>query len=48
MDYISPKILKGTIAAGRRHAVGLKVDGTMVTVGANAYGQCDVGDWHSI
>jgi hypothetical protein len=28
--------------------VGLKSDGTVVAVGNNAYGQCDVEDWTDI
>jgi alpha-tubulin suppressor-like RCC1 family protein len=46
MDFIPPNetLLKGkrdrkeTIAAGRRHTVGLKSDGTVVAVGWNEYG----------
>ena len=38
MDRISPKILKFTLAAGRRHTVGLKSDGTVTAVGDNKYG----------
>src|SRR5665648_462925 len=37
-----------TIAAGRRHTVGLKSDGTVTAVGDNKYGQCDVGSWRDI
>lgn len=56
MNYISPKEemlkakrwLKDTIAAGRGHTVGLKLDGTVVAVGDNTYGQCDVGSWRNI
>lgn len=56
MDYISPKegVLKlkpwpkGTIAAGRRHTVGLKSDGTVSAVGDNKYGQCDLSGWRDI
>lgn len=48
MDYISPKIIKDTIAAGCRHTVGLKSDGTVTAVGDNKYGQCDVSDWSDI
>jgi hypothetical protein len=33
------------VAAGGMHTVGLKADGTVVAVGDNEYGQCDVGDW---
>lgn len=53
MEYISPKEAalkakrwpKDTIAAGRRHTVGLKSDGTVVAVGDNEYGQSDVSGW---
>ncbi|SHI21726.1 hypothetical protein [Desulfosporosinus lacus] len=37
-------IPKDTIAAGRRHTVGLKSDGTVTCVGNNRYGQCGVSD----
>lgn len=30
------------------HAVALKTDGTVVAVGSNDYGQCDVGGWTDI
>jgi alpha-tubulin suppressor-like RCC1 family protein len=33
------------IAAGWRHTVGLKADGTVIAVGNNGYGQCNVGRW---
>ena len=36
------------VAAGGCYTVGLKADGTMVTVGENRTGQCDVGDWTDI
>ena len=53
MDYISPKEAalkvkrwaKDTIAAGLRHTVGLRSDGTVAAVGWNEYGQCNVSDW---
>ena len=41
-------IPKPTIAAGRRHTVGLKSDGTVTAVGDNEYGQCDISGWHGI
>lgn len=41
-------IPENTIAAGRRHTVGLKSDGKVVAVGDSKYGQCDVSDWHGI
>ena len=37
-----------TITAGRRHSVGLKSDGTVIAVGDNQNGQCDVSDWSNI
>jgi alpha-tubulin suppressor-like RCC1 family protein len=38
----------GTLAAGRRHTVGLKSDGTVTAVGDNKYDQCNVSGWHGI
>lgn len=39
---------KDTIAAGRRHTIGLKLDGTVTAVGDNKCGQCDVNGWRGI
>ncbi len=36
------------VAAGGAHTVGLKSDGTVVAVGWNDYGQCNVGGWTGI
>jgi len=36
------------VAAGEFHAVGLKSDGTVVSVGNNDWGQCNTGDWKDI
>jgi 20S proteasome alpha/beta subunit len=36
------------VAAGGRHTVGLKSDGTVVAVGNNDYGQLNVGAWTDI
>ena len=36
------------VAAGLQHTVGLKADGTVVAVGGNCHGQCDVGSWTDI
>jgi hypothetical protein len=36
------------VAAGDGYIVGLKSDGTVVAVGWNNSGQCDVGGWTSI
>ncbi len=43
-DDIAPK---NTVAAVN-HTVGLKADGTVVAVGDNDFGQCDVSDWVDI
>ena len=39
---------KQFIAAGSKHIVGLKDDGTVVAVGDNYYGECDVSNWKDI
>ncbi|MCX5991283.1 MAG: PKD domain-containing protein [Chloroflexi bacterium] len=36
------------VAAGYNHTVGLKSDGTVVAVGYNQFGQCNVGSWSGI
>ena len=36
------------VSAGYSHTVALKSDGTVVAVGDNSYGQCDVSDWKDI
>jgi len=36
------------VAAGRDHTLGLKSDGTIVAVGANLDGQCNVASWTDI
>ena len=37
-----------TVSAGGYHTVGLKSDGTVVAVGHNGYGRCDVEGWTDI
>lgn len=39
---------KSQNAMGRGHTIGLRKDGTVVAVGDNSYGQCDVKDWTDI
>ena len=36
------------VAAGGYHTVGLKADGTVVAVGDNLYGRCEVSGWTDI
>jgi len=37
-----------TLVAGGYHTVGIEPDGTVVAVGRNDYGQCNVGGWANI
>lgn len=37
-----------TIAAGRRHTVAIKADGTAVATGDNRVGQCDISQFHHV
>ncbi len=37
-----------SVSAGYRHTVGLKSDGTVIAVGGNEEGQCDVAEWTDI
>lgn len=36
------------ISAGQAHAVGLRADGSVVAVGKNKYGECDVSGWNNV
>ena len=36
------------VSAGGSHTIGLKSDGTVVAVGYNEYGQCDLSNWTDI
>src|SRR3989338_1962037 len=36
------------VAAGDDYILGLKNDGTVVAIGNNDFGQCDVSDWSDI
>jgi len=36
------------VATGYGHTVGLRADGTLIAVGNNEIGQCNVGDWTGI
>ena len=42
------EIISNPISAGSEHTVGLKKDGTVVAVGKNYNGQCDVSGWKDI
>src|SRR5690554_6833170 len=43
-----PRWMHATVAAGYRHSVALRSDGTVVAVGDDRYRQCRVGDWCDI
>ena len=36
------------VSAGEDHTVGLKADGTVVAVGTNSLGRCDVSGWRDM
>lgn len=40
--------VRDTIAAGSDHTVALKIDGTVIAIGRNDYGQCEVSSWNDI
>jgi hypothetical protein len=44
-DHIA---VRNTIAAGDKHTVGLRSNGTVAAVGGNSKGQCNVSDWTDI
>ncbi|MGN0165151.1 MAG: TIR domain-containing protein [Lachnospiraceae bacterium] len=41
-------VVRNTISVGRYHTVGLKSDGTVVAIGDNSYGECNVDEWSDI
>ena len=41
-------LVQNMISAGSPYTVGLQVDGTVVAVGDNEYGQCNVNGWRDI
>lgn len=45
-NEIKPAI--GLISAGSFHSLGVKSNGTVVAVGSNYYGACNVGNWQNI
>lgn len=40
--------VRDVVSAGKKHTVGLKSDGTVVAVGNNGSGQCNVSNWTDI
>lgn len=42
------KVVGVPLSMGERHTVGLKVDATVVAVGSNEFGQCNVSNWRNI
>ena len=47
-EYWQKVIQKPTIATSREHIVGIKANGTVVAVGENSDGQCNVSKWTNI
>lgn len=47
-DILDQLISRERVSSGRYHTVGLKSDGTVVAVGDNTFGQCNVSDWTDI
>ncbi len=47
-EILNKIAVKETISAELYHTVGLKEDGTVIAIGNNDYGQCDVEDWKDI
>ena len=47
-NFVEQVPVEPMVAAGGYHTVGLRSDGTVVAVGYNEYGQCDVGRWTGI
>src|SRR5690606_14171686 len=43
-----PAFPRSVLAAGRRHTVALRADGTVLAAGDNKCGQCEVGAWRDI
>jgi len=42
------EVVRHPIAAGRRHTVGLRADGTVVAVGADTAGECRTSTWRDV
>lgn len=47
-DSATTQVSSAAISMSSEHAVALKADGTVVILGPNYYGQCDVSDWTDI
>lgn len=39
---------RARIAAGCRHSIGRRIDGTLLTAGSAVAGECSVGDWSEV
>ncbi len=48
LEFARQKLNMEKISAGRNHSLAVRSDGTVLAVGSNKYGQCDVGEWTDI
>ena len=48
MELWDQSAVRDTVGAGDSHTVGLRADGTVVAVGENTFGQCNVSSWTDI
>ena len=48
LEFARKELPIGKIAAGRYHSVALQSDGSVVAVGSNEFGQCDVSTWKDV
>jgi len=47
-EYARQKLKTESIAAGKNHTVAILSDGSVVAVGDNSFGQCDVSAWTDV
>lgn len=48
MGALFPGMVRNVLAAGRRHTVALRADGTVMATGNNRHRQCSVDEWRDI
>lgn len=48
LEYDYRSLIRPVIAAGAEHTLGVKSDGSVLAVGDNVWGQCDVSLWRDV